>query len=708
MYSRKVIERKREVFARANGWEPQEHTIAEVREFVAYVDSVIIEKKNSKNAYFDIACPLKESEIRRIHRFVQNEQILCSIDCGYWETRYAYVCNEKGEIFQFANRRSQEVFDAIVAGFDEREVAIELLVLKARQVGITTKTALKFLHRLLFIPNTQAVMASVRADKSELIARILNICFERCPWWLVPDRTSERVGKKMGFANNSVLSVQSGMQATGIAQGWTPTAIHISELSDIPNPRKTIEEGLLRATHPSRKLFQVFEGTGGGNTGWLADKWRAAKEDWPYGRSRLCPVFLSWPLATDLYPEGDWIAKFPVPVDWHPLEETRRHVQRAEGYIRMTPALAAVCGEKYVMPREQQWFWEFNYLEAVKSRTERIWRSQMPADDIEALIGKNDLVFAPELIEVRTKEAAPPMRCYTVVGNTVDRELEVPEQWIDYDEPRIPITFRSYRGERYDWLLVPLKPFDESQERESLDRLLVYEPPKEGRDYAIGIDTADGLGHEDEDRTTLCVTLSETAYAKPDIQVAEFASLKMNPPQTVGIAAALAAWYGAKTRDPRGAKFCIEQRERPGDDCQHQLKLMGFSYHHVMTRYDDKKVKADKGQKQGWYTTAWSRPFILNRFVDAINNGWFKPNSKYLLRELGDFERKFTVAGKSKMEHSNGKHDDRIWAAALSYITKRHMDVLRERSTVMYVPQTNRVPEITYAQSALNSFNVGE
>ena len=79
-------------------------------------------------------------------------------------------------------------------------------------------------------------MASVQAEKSELIGRILDIAYSKCPWWLVPLR-----GAKGKFANGSVLSIQSGMQATGIAQGWTPTCIHVSELADIPKPEKVID-----------------------------------------------------------------------------------------------------------------------------------------------------------------------------------------------------------------------------------------------------------------------------------------------------------------------------------------------------------------------------------------------------------------------------------------------------------------------------------
>jgi hypothetical protein len=708
MYARRIIESKRQAFARRHHWEPVYHSLAQVDEFKNYVKSITKIESNSKHMYIDLSKRLTQSRLDEIQNWVQNEQILCSIDESYWVTRYAYICDEKGEIFRFRPRQSQEAFDRVVAGFEDKEVAIELFLLKARQVGISTRVALKFLHRLLFLGNVQAVMASVQADKSELIGRILNICFERCPWWLVPQRIAERVGKMMEWNNGSVLSIQSGMQPTGIAQGWTPTAIHISEVGDIPNPKKVIEEGLLRATHPTRKLFQVFEGTGNGNTGWQADYWRAIKEDFPRGRARLCPLFLPWPLATDLYPEPDWLKKFPIPEDWYPSEDTRKHVRKCEFYIRSTPVLASLCGHDYVLPREQQWFWEFNYLAAVKTRTQRIWLSQMPADDVEALTGRNDLVFDPERIEVMTQERPRAYKVYVIIGPQIDDGFEPDPEAIDWDAPRELVEWTSHRGNHYSWTLVPLKPFDDSQEREGFDKVLVFEEPKPDRDYTLGIDTADGLGHDDEDRAVCNVTRLGVNATYPDVQVAEFASVRVNPPQMVGFAACLGAWYGAKARDPRGVKYVIEQRMKPGDDCQLQLKLMGFTWQHRMIRYDSKKIKETDAHKEGWFSNPWSVPFMTHRFVDAINNGWYQPKSPFFIRELGDYERKLSLTGKTKLEHQAGKHDDRIRAAAMAYISRHHLQVLQERSHKHYTVKSGVLPEIDRSYPELASVSVGE
>lgn len=707
MYSERIIEQKLSDFAAKNGWMPRQLTISEVDELKSEVAAITTTKSNQKNTYITISKSLSTARQREIRRKIENEQVMCAMDQQYWATRYAFICNAEGEIFKYAPRASQKVFHAVVAQFEAAMVAIELFCLKGRQVGISTEVALKFLHRLLFISMTQAVMASVQSDKSELLSRILDICFERCPWWLVPQRTGDRI-KRTEFSNGSILSIQSGSQPTGIAQGWSPTCIHISEVGDIPNPKKVIEEGLLKAAHSSRKLFQVFEGTGNGNVGWQADYWRMMKDEYPKGQSRFCPVFIPPVLATDLYPHKDWLLKFPIPDGWQPGEETRKHVQRCELYIRSTDYLRNIVGANYSIPREYAWFWDFNYAAAVKTHTQKTWKQQMPADDYEALTGKNDLVFSPEVIEVQDANRKRDYQAYALVGNSVDDGFEPDPADIDYNLPRIPVHHESHRGDKYDWLLIPLLPFDDSLESRTFDKILIYEPPKEGREYAIGIDTADGLNKEDEDRGALVVT--RTARGNfPDCQVAEFTSLRVNPPQMVAWAAVLGAWYGQSSRDSRGAKFCIEQRERPGDDCQFQLKLMGFSFQHRMIRYDGKVVKENAAIKEGWYSTAWSVPMLTNRFVDAINNGWYIVNSRWMINELTSYERRQKPNGKTVLIHQAGKKDDRIRAAAQSYFTMHHMDVLLDRSKRKYeIKKSSELPRLNTERASLTSMSVGD
>ena len=374
---------------------PIRHTFGEVQEFIAYMKKVVTLGTNSKGSWIESVTPMTEKRGQEIYRWIENEQVLCGLDYGYWRDNYAYVVDEGGQVTKFKNRRSQDVFDSVVADLEEQQAGIQILTLKARQVGITTLVALMFIHRMMFIPNILAVMASVQKEKSEEIKIKLDTAHGMCPFWLVPYKTP-----KNSFSNESRLSIESGMQPKGIAQGKSPQLIHISEIGLIPNPHNVIEEGLLPATHSNKNLFMVFEGTGSGNVGWFPDFWRSQKRDWPLGLARMRPVFISWPLATDLYPQADWLRQHPVPAGFYEkrLDATKAHITRCESYIRNTDYLRKVVGSSYRVPIEQQWFWEFEFRQAKERHSLHQHAARLPADDFEALTGEHDSVFDPETI----------------------------------------------------------------------------------------------------------------------------------------------------------------------------------------------------------------------------------------------------------------------------------------------------------------------
>jgi hypothetical protein len=571
-----------------------------------------------------------------------------------------------------------------------------------------------FIHRMMFIPNTLADMASVQKSKSDEIKIKFDTAYEKCPFWLIPGRMP-----KNSFTNGSRLMIESGSQPKGIAQGQTPNCILISEIGLIPNPHNVIEEGLLPATHSNKNLFMVFEGTGSGNVGWFPDFWRDAKKNWPLGLARMCPVFISWPLATDLYPQADWLRQHPVPTSFYEkrLDATRVHITRCESYIRNTPYLAKVVGSDYRVPIEQQWFWEFEYRQARERHSLHQHAARLPADDFEALTGEHDSVFDEEIImsledriwEINTNGARKrkePVQVYAITGHSIDEEFEPQESQIDYSKEVIHLIWKSNRDERYDWELVPLLPVDEESEVETFDKLLVFSPPQKGGLYSCGVDTAHGLGHEDEDR--FCASMTSVASGSGvDEQACELTSNRFSPAQAVPFLAAMATWYGQVSGNYRGVKFSIEQVEGPGDTCQNQLKIMGFSWHHTPGRLDGKKIKDENKHREGWYSNRTTVPILMDRFVEAVNGGWYEPKSKWLIEELKTLERRANEGGRDKMSHQLNKHDDRIRAAAQSYLNLHTYDDLAARSQRRYaVPSKKRNEGERLCLS--NTFSIGD
>ena len=80
----------------------------------------------------------------------------------------------------------------------------------------------------------------------------------------------------------------------------------------------------------------------------------------------------------------------------------------------------------------------------------------------------------------------------------------------------------------------------------------------------------------------------------------------------------------------------IEQVYGLGDTPQIQMLSMGFNkrnlYH--FSRLDGMNPEADKrkSKRLGWYTTEWSRNFMLSMYKTAIENHWRKVNDPFLLK----------------------------------------------------------------------------
>lgn len=548
-------------------------------------------------------------------------------------------------------------------------------------------------HRALFVPGVKCAVGSANDQKTYVMMGMMYTALEHLPWWLPPRQTKDKraQGGLLEFAHiGSQVVIQSGSMRGGIGQGTTPTVVHLSETCDYTNPVAQIEEGLLRAVHSGPEILMIFESTGNGNTGWWADQWRDNKEYYWQGKARLLPLFLPWFMTPELYPKQEWIQKFPIPDGWEPNPNTRSTVAKCETYARSSQALVRVIGDKWTMPKEQAWFWEFHYEEAKRKRTDKSWLRQMPCDDFDALIGENDSVFGWETIELITKNRKRSADVYGIVGEGIQEKHDPPPLEAKRGAEMIQARWQTPRETSMEWFLVPLKGDTESPSFDPLKKLIVYEHPQRGARYSVGIDTGTGVGG---DRTIISVN-RHGGDAMPDVQVAEFASDDISQVDIWAWAAAIIAYYTKFYPEGEQPKLIVEQVRKYGDSCYHSLKLHGFKNWHRFRQYDKKTVKMKESpyQREGWFTNAWSRPMLLGYFKSAVDNGWYEPHSRFLIGEIEAFEQTQTASGKTRADHRSGMHDDRIFAAAMSYFTLHDMDILAERSKMRYAkPEENEL-----------------
>jgi hypothetical protein len=718
LYSEIIVERTIRRFAMKNGWTPRFHDVGEcdymAEEINKYAD--VSKSKTGARSYFfwkDEKSP-SPAMVKKIKRWVENERFLCFASSEYFQTRYAYIRAADTQLIHFKFRIAQRIFFEFLKSCDDQQIAIQLFILKCRQVGISTEVALEFLRRILYIANTYAIMASVQVEQSKKLKNMLDTCQEKLPFWLRVGQTSTKVAEPR-WTNGSLLSVQAGGQEVGIGQGTSPSCVHVSECGDYLNPKRTLDEGLFPACHQLPTLYMVLEGTGSMATTWQKESW----ELYSSGKGRFRSFFIPPCCASDLYPPESWLRQHPLPQPWeqYVTDATRKMRRRGELFVRSTDYLWKVLGQHWEMPQEFQWFWQFGYEEAVAKHAEREFLSQNAVTPEDAFQSKDDPVFSRETISLVTEAREKSYAAYAITGRTIlmgnENKPYQPELVdVNPEEPNIVLEWEGIDGNEYRWSLIPLRPFDDSSDEACFDKLLIFEEPELGSEYAIAIDTAHGLNTPNEDRCALSV--SRNGHGRePDRIVASFNSLRVNSPQMARIAAAVAVLYGTDgnknitSGNPLLVKFIIEQVRKPGDECQHQLKIMGFLDHHIMHRYDSKgNIDPNKGTQEGWFTRTYTRAILLDRFVDAVNTGWLVLNDPISIRQLASFVRKYDKSegrnAAARMEHEPGQHDDQLFSCAMAWTTLHDLENSASRIQSRF-PLEKKIKQVFDDQWATNA-----
>jgi hypothetical protein len=667
------------------GWRPVYHSLDDVDIMKKRLEEIALRDEDGKPTG-QTTRPYTEGE----KWWIRNERMLCTCDAGYFLTRYAYLKNDANEIIRFKFRNPQKVYFSICAELEKRGSAIQLIVLKGRQLGVSTITELLVAHRICFYYGVNAVIASSAQQPTQIMSQMIFLAYDNLPYWLKPQEKSRVESDKgqLTFTTKAGVSFQHGAQTTGIARGHTPTVIHLSEVASYPNAEELIDASLFRAVHESPGVFMVLESTAEGIENWWHKTWKSSKVGWLKGKARLCPLFLPWFIGTEMYPKPTWLQTRPVPHDWRPNPDTKLRMAKAKAFVASSPLLAKVLGDDWELSREQAWFSEVDFEEYKAKGHEKLWKQEMAGDDIECFSGSYDSVFGNDLLEELHEKRTRDYRIYGITGHGIEEKHEPDEDDIDYDDGAVRkmIRYNSNKGMNYAWELVPLRTdvIDEDdieRSEEQVDgKLLVFLDPEPGYDYTVGVDTGGGVGGD----STAIQVWRKGVRGMPDVQCAEFASAFISHVEAFAFVMALAAYYARFMRDDnyehqyREPLVSVEQIAAVGDTVQSQMKIMGYNRFFLFHQYDTRKIQKKKATKMGWRTSGWSRPLLVDGFVHSVKNSWAVIHSPFLLREMNNFEVHIK-SGKEKLEHADGDHDDRIFSSAIAIFTSHDMEAMVER-----------------------------
>ena len=177
--------------------------------------------------------------------FIENERMLCTLDFRYYLERYSTIKDRQDRLIRLVPNVAQNIMIDTYAEAEDKGHEIALIILKARQFGISTLTELVIAWFVQFHRERRAVVGSSDPDKSNLMSKIIELNWVHMPWWLMPNRTAYRVGERMEFdEQGSLVSVQHGTQFSGIGRGTTFTIAHLclAPTTSIPMADSSIKQ----------------------------------------------------------------------------------------------------------------------------------------------------------------------------------------------------------------------------------------------------------------------------------------------------------------------------------------------------------------------------------------------------------------------------------------------------------------------------------
>lgn len=213
--------------------------------------------------------------------------------------------------------------------------------------------------------------------------------------------------------------------------------------------------------------------------------------------------------------------------------------------------------------------------------------------------------------------------------------------------------------------LTPRELQERSGQKALFNTLQIWQPPRRGHRYVMGVDVADGIG---QDRS-VCDVLRIGTIEEPEEQVAQFISDDLPPHPFASILDAIGHLY--TWPDGREAMAAIENNYH-GLSVQDTLQLhLGYRHFYIWEVLDQADPQKRWTTKMGWVTTRKTRPILLDQFYTGVTGldpitGFSdcRINSPFTLDEMRDFQ---TDGALWEAEAGRGAHDDCIIAAGIAH-----------------------------------------
>jgi hypothetical protein len=229
-------------------------------------------------------------------------------DFRVFAQKYLKIKDKKGNIVPLIINAAQEIVLQTIEEMILAGVPIRIIVLKARQKGISTLIEAYIFWRTTYKKNRKAAVIGHKLDATNNLWDMTNRYYDNLPGYLQPQKEHHNA-KELTYAKTKSEIVFFTAETGDVGSSQTIQDLHITELSKWRDA-KTSLASLLQTVPDEPNTLVVMESTAKGFGGEFYDRCQMAKN----GESNYRFIFLSW-LIDDEY---------TLPFD---SEDKKRHLE---------------------------------------------------------------------------------------------------------------------------------------------------------------------------------------------------------------------------------------------------------------------------------------------------------------------------------------------------------------------------------------------
>ncbi len=571
-------------------------------------------------------------------------EVRIKYDFEYFAIAYQTIEDgDTAEDIPFRLKRAQRRFLAKMEQMRLAGVPIRIIILKARQMGLSTVTQLYMAWiQIVHKKNWHSVIAAHVKDSANTIRAMFDKVIQNMPpisgdkYTIGPFNNTQNI--KMVHQTGCRITVGSA-EAPESVRSQNPKLAHLSEIAFYPNTTKRGTSQLIGSIiSPIKRVpltMIVYESTANGVGDYFHSQWLKAKKE----ETAFEPIFLPW-YYDDRYTEdinGSYNNESGKKVEGDIIDFILSLTERE---------LDLFVNHEECTLENLNWYRGKN----AEMDTDELMMQEFPSDDIEAFQDSGLPAFRAKHIERMRSKCKPPI----AVGELVADASPTMFKMKDRDLKAILSNIRFAEDKEATQAMKSSDP--KLRQRKSRDKLCVWDFPdttqKVSDRYLVIFDPQKGISEGADWGVITVIDRFGMIYGdKPEI-VAQWKG-RIDKDITIWIAAQIAKYYNNALLVVESNTYDSESKE---DDAETIFNILAEYYDELYSRTPADKIKEGFPAKYGFNTNKSTKPMIRATYVAVLREESYIERSEDALDEARVYEQKQNGSFGAK----DGHHDDII------------------------------------------------